>query len=438
MRSLDDTPIDPEIAAELDAIDATLAGEPVDPCHAELAELALLLAAQRPAIDPDFAAAMDARVARRFGSDARGGSGAASPGLARRIWSWPSAAALAAGLAAVMLVVVIGSGGGGPPASVSVASSATTAASAVGAPSAAKAPSGPAVTRSTSAASSSSAAPASSSAAPASSSAAAPSSAAASSSPAATSSPAAPSSSSGGPVQAPAPVDNGRRTIQSAQLALNTPPNRVDDVAQEVFDVIGRESGIVRRSVVTATGGSDGYAEFELSVPSSSLQATMAALSRVPYANVASRTDTTQDVNDQYVSVQHQLADARALRTALLKQLATATTQQQIDSLNAQIHGAEASIASNLATLRGLGRQIAYSQISVTINAVPVVAIHHGGGSFTLGAAAHDAGRVLTVGAGVALIALAVLVPIGLLTAFVWWVGTVLRRRRREHALDVA
>ena len=48
MRHLDETPIDPEIAACLDAIDATLAGEPVDPRHAELAELALLLADDRP------------------------------------------------------------------------------------------------------------------------------------------------------------------------------------------------------------------------------------------------------------------------------------------------------------------------------------------------------------------------------------------------------
>ena len=58
--------------------------------------------------------------------------------------------------------------------------------------------------------------------------------------------------------------------------------------------------------------------------------------------------------------------------------------------------------------------------------------------AFTLGKAAHDAGRVLTVGAGVALIALAVLVPVGLVAALAWWIGVVVRRRRREHALDLA
>jgi hypothetical protein len=51
--------------------------------------------------------------------------------------------------------------------------------------------------------------------------------------------------------------------------------------------------------------------------------------------------------------------------------------------------------------------------------------------------AVHDAGRVLVVVAGVALIALAVLVPFGVLVALVAWVGLVLRRRRREAMLDL-
>ena len=74
----------------------------------------------------------------------------------------------------------------------------------------------------------------------------------------------------------------------------------------------------------------------------------------------------------------------------------------------------------------------------ITINAVPVpVGVSHGGG-FTIGKAAHDAGRVLTVAAGVALIALAVLVPLGLIAALAWWIAAALRRRRREQALDAA
>jgi hypothetical protein len=203
-----------------------------------------------------------------------------------------------------------------------------------------------------------------------------------------------------------------------------------------VFDVVGQQRGIVNSSTVTATGGPGGYAEFQLSIPSGALPQTMAALSTLQYAHVASRTDTSQDVTDRYNSDVTRLADARALRTSLLKQLANAATQAQIDSLTAQIHDAEASISSDLATLRGLNNQINYSQVTLTINGGPVpLPAQSGGGGFSLHQAAHDAGRVLTVAAGVALIGAAALLPISLLGAL-GWVVTALRRRRREQALD--
>ena len=60
---------------------------------------------------------------------------------------------------------------------------------------------------------------------------------------------------------------------------------------------------------------------------------------------------------------------------------------------------------------------------------------HRSGGAFTLHRALHDAGRVLVVAAGVALIALAVLVPAALIAALAAWLWALARRRRREGAL---
>jgi hypothetical protein len=428
MRRLDDHEIDPEIAAQLDAIDATLAGDPVDPEHAELAELALLVAAEKPELDPGFARNLDRRVAARFAS----APGAQPAG--RRGWQWlwkPMTATLAAGLAAVLVVVGLNSlpGGGGSSSSSSSASVAASAATTASAGSSA----GSGTFREKAAAPAASASAAAGTSSTASGGTSSALSGGTSSAPSGGTSSAA---SSGTP--SPQPPSNGRKVIQSANLALTSAPNRVEDVAQEVFDVVGRENGIVNRSTVTATGGTDGYAQFQLRIPSSSLADTMNALSHLRYAHVGSRTDNTQDINDKYVSINHRLADARALRTALLKQLAAATTQQQIDSLNARIHDAEASIASDEATIRTLNRQIDFSQVSVSINAAasPFVPPHHSG--FTIGKAAHDAGRVLTVAAGVALISLAVLLPVALVAALIWWIAAAIRHRRREQALDAA
>ncbi len=400
MRRLDDTPIDPEIAASLDAIDATLAGEPVDPRYAELAELALLLVDTRPEAEPAAVHALNRRVERRFAPEPR-----SSAGKPRRAGLWQAMGASAVGLAAVVgVVVALSSAPGGSSAS---SSSATVATESLKAP------------------------PAAASAGSASARASTPTPTTASAGTAGTSS----STAASPGLQ---PPNNGHKIVQSAQLSLSAPPTHIDDVAQEVFNVIGTENGTVNRSNVTATGGTDGYAQFDLSVPSTNLAQTMTQLSRLHYASVVSRTDASQDVNDQYVSATHKLADDQALRTSLLKQLANASTQDQVDSLKARLHDAEQAIAADQTALRSLNHRVNNSQITLTINAVPApVAVSHSHG-FTIGRAAHDAGRVLTVAAGVALIALAVLVPIALVAALGWWIWAALRRRRREQALDAA
>jgi hypothetical protein len=226
--------------------------------------------------------------------------------------------------------------------------------------------------------------------------------------------------------------------IQSAQLELSARPGRIETVAQQVFDVIGTEKGIVNSSHVTSGGQVGSYASFALSVPSAQLQATMSALSQLRDANVISRTDATSDVTGQVGGAGRRLAEARALRRALLKQLAAAATSGQVASLQLRLHDADVSIGSDLSTLAGLHRQVDYSNITLTIqtSAAPVSS-KTGKGPFTLSRAAHDAGRVLVVVAGVALIALAVLVPIGLAGALIAWVLSTIRRRRREQALDL-
>ena len=238
---------------------------------------------------------------------------------------------------------------------------------------------------------------------------------------------------------ASAPVAPGGKQIQSAQISLTTPNAHVDQVSQEVFDVVGVEHGTVQSSHITAatarSGG--GAAYFTLSFPTSNLQAAMTQLSRLRYAAVSSRTDASQNVGAQYAGDHRRLVDAQALRTSLLKELQTAYTQTAIDSIKAQLRIAERQIASWQATLHSLQHQIGNSDVSVQINSggLPFVPVARSGG-FTIHRALHDAGRVLVVSAGVALITLAVLVPVGLLGALLMWLWVWLRQRRREHALD--
>jgi len=385
-------PFDDNETISLEVIDATLAGEAVQPEYAELAELTLILAGQRPIPQEDFTTALDEQVARRF---ARPSS--RTPRPVRWRWLFTPGAALGA-LAAVVAVIVVAGGIAGSDKS---SSSAKLGPSASGSRAAASAP---AVAQSSASASA----------------------------------PAQRQSPTAVAAPAPAPTATGRQIVQSAQLSLSTKPTNVDGVAQQVFDVIAAQNGVVRSSQVTAANNANGYAQFQLSVPSSNLGQTMAALSQLHGANVVSRTDSTRDITQQVGGVGMRLADARALHRALVRKLASATTTAEIDGLNGQIGAVEARIARLQTSLRSLHRQVNLSDISLTINAamVPGHPVSSGGG-FTLGKAAHDAGRVLVVAAGVALVALAVLVPLGIVIALALWIAHAVRQRRREQALDL-
>ena len=443
MRGPDSDPLGPEIAGALMAVDATLAGDPVDPEYAELAELALILRRERPRTSDAFAARLDERVERRF---ARPAPAARGTGLRR--WLTGSMAGLAAAAAATVLVIVISNGSHGVSNS---AVSGVTAGTASSAASAAATSSASAAASSTSAGAAAGSAGAGSAAAdlapdarrqPKPNALAAPRT----SSSGAEKSAASRAASSAGQAVTPAPettipspvIPGKRQVVQSAQLILGVASRRIDDVSQQVFNVIGQEKGYVNGSNVTA-GGPDGNAFFQLSVPSSNLAATLAALSELKGAHVVSRTDNTNDITGQVGGAGQKLAEARALRRSLLKQLANATTTAEVTSIQARLHDANASIASDLSTLRGLQRQVAYSNITLRLQsstAPPPVTHHHSSG-FTIGKAAHDAGRVLVVVAGVALIVLAVLVPVALVAALLAWVGYAVRRRRRDQALDL-
>jgi hypothetical protein len=468
MRLSEDLPLDPEVLAELEAIDATLRGEAVDPSHAELAELALLLADQREPMPEGSARSLDAAVARRFetpptpAAAGAGDHGPVSPSRRPRLTRWalrPSSGAALAGLAAAAVagVIVLNNNNPGNPAayralSTTASQPSAPASTATGTPVPASPPAPVASPPSGSSGShadgltagSSKHAPAITTTPPGLGPATGVPRAAAgqnsTASGAATQSFGAAGSSAGTAAIVPTPPGNGRRTIQGAQLQLSTPGGKINAVSQELFNVVGFNNGIVKSSQITA-GGANSYATFQLSIPSANLAQTMSALSTLRYAHVVARTDATQDVNGQYNAAVHRVADAQALRTALLKQLAAATTETQIASLQAQIKNAEAAIAAAQKALGLLEHQINYSAVQVQINAVPIeplVASHGSSHGFTLGTAWHDAIRVLTVVAGVSLIALAVLIPLGLVAALIAWIAYWVRRRRREAALDAA
>ena len=147
-----------------------------------------------------------------------------------------------------------------------------------------------------------------------------------------------------------------------------------------------------------------------------------------------SRTETTEDITAQAVRARKDLADLHErIRDARIE-LIKADTREQRLILRSQIASLEASADAAEAELNGVERQGRFATVEVDDHAPNGPADEDGG--WSLGDAFDDAGRVLEVIGGIALVALAVLLPLALVAALAAFGISRARGRARERALD--
>jgi hypothetical protein len=402
----------PDVERELAALDDALAGRRVAPELTELGELALALRDERPQPTEGFRRLLDTRVERGFpGRDPR------FRASGRRWWQallTVPAIGMACAVLVVAVIVVAGprdsedAGGGGGGASVTAQEDAGGGGAA--APSA-EALSGSADERS---ASDESAGSASTFAEPL-----------------------PPGSVPPAPGQGSPGTDaRARRSVErSASLTLAARPRDIDAVSARIQEVTRQQGGFVVSSTVSSSAGGGG-GEFLLRIPTRNLDSAMAALSRL--GNVRERAQRSQDITAQAVSARSRLKDARTERKSLLRQLGAAVTPTETESIRRRLDIVARQIETARADVRRVNNRAAFATISVTL-----IADRSAGApgadaddNWTPGDAARDAIRVLEVAAGVALIVLAIALPLALLVGLAAFAARWTRRRRREHALD--
>lgn len=228
------------------------------------------------------------------------------------------------------------------------------------------------------------------------------------------------------------PLGGTRRVERSTSLALTTSPEELQDVVDGVVREAKAAGGIVASSEIIAAGDG-GSAMFVLRVPDRRAGAAVARISAL--ADVASLSESTQDITGSYTSTEDRLEDARDERAALLRALGRADTADEADALERRLRRARSRISRLEGDLRSLRRRTTSSRIDVSVEARQE--LDGGIGAWTPGDAARDALRVLEVGLGVALVVAAVLAPFALLALLVVGARRA-RRRRREAALRTA
>jgi hypothetical protein len=227
-----------------------------------------------------------------------------------------------------------------------------------------------------------------------------------------------------------------RRVERTAALTLAARPRQIEDVADGVVRVTDAAGGYVASSSVS--GGDAAGGSFRLRIPTARLQRAIADLSRL--AHVRERTQQTNDITAQSVSARERLREARREREGLLRALARAVTLNETESIKARLRIVNRQIGVARAAVGRIDNRARFANVEVTLIADRDAGGpgSDDGGTWTPGDALDDALRVLEVAAGVAVIALALLLPLGLIAALGIAAGRIAGRRRRERALDMA
>ncbi len=156
-----------------------------------------------------------------------------------------------------------------------------------------------------------------------------------------------------------------RKVQRSASITLETPDARFDATTDAVNSTVARFGGIVASSQIGASDESGGEASFDLRIPTDRLDRALAALAKL--GHVTERSQSLDDITSSFASAQERLTDARAERRGLLRALARATTQAQIDSLKAQLRSAGSRIAGLKGQLASLRRRADLATVSLTV-----------------------------------------------------------------------
>jgi hypothetical protein len=228
-----------------------------------------------------------------------------------------------------------------------------------------------------------------------------------------------------------AATPNPERVQQlAASINLAAAPDDVQEIAMRVARLAVSDGGFVQSSRVQVQQAGTSEANLMLRLPSARLSAALVSLGGL--ASVRAENQSLQDITDTYDAARRRVADAIAERQALLRALAKATTEGQIDSLRERLSQARSAIGQARSALQTISQHARTAEVEVAV----IGNARAQSEGLTLHRGLHDAGRVLVVTLVVLLIATALLVPLALLVVALATARRAWHRQQRERALD--
>jgi len=217
-----------------------------------------------------------------------------------------------------------------------------------------------------------------------------------------------------------------RKLARSAQLQVKV--GSIPKAAAEIRGIaLAQDGAVVSEELYSGpdTAGDDVRSTLTISVPASSLEATIDRVSRVGEVQV--RTSSARDVTDTYVDTEARVASLTASVARIRALMADATNVRDLVSIEEELSRRQSDLDALKAQLASLTQSVAMSPVTVTLSTDDVAPVGASGflSGLRAGWSAFLASLAVLVTAVGAVLPFAVAAAV-VAVPLVWW----LRRRR--------
>lgn len=222
-----------------------------------------------------------------------------------------------------------------------------------------------------------------------------------------------------------------RVQAQNATISLVTSPDDFESTADQVGQVADRSGGYVQSTSVRVSGSGKGRGSFLLMIPADRLQDALSDLARL--GHVRSRSLGAEDITADFNAAERTLAARRARVRSLERELAAADNETERASIERRL--ARARIAEKQATrsARVMRSRASYVPVNVKLVSDKNAAQADKG---AVAKALDSAGEILQAMLAVAIVALALVLPLAAAIAIATWLVRAVQRRRAQRTIE--
>ncbi len=212
------------------------------------------------------------------------------------------------------------------------------------------------------------------------------------------------------------------RVIREARLSVVIPPDSFDDRFSEAVDVASTQEGYVATSTTRQRAGT-----LVIRVPAENFDETLGRLRAL--GNVTVQRISGQDVTAEYVDLQARLRIARSRRDVLLQLMEEAVTIDQTIRVQNALDETQLRIEQLQGTMRLLDDHVALATVEVSLREEGVETAEEVETASLPNAFERSVSGFVGVVAAI-VVGIGYLIPLALLGLAIWFVVSLVRRRR--------